>query len=99
MKDLSQPVFANLKILNENNEYLLLNGFYVPDSKSVKPNVLSKYDNHSPIDNKIFKTKTAKYHELNFIKIFRRVIFLYFSLLKSGFFNFIKDGNFPMISY
>lgn len=33
-------------------------------------NVLSKYDNHSPIDNKIFKTKTAKYHELNFIKIF-----------------------------
>jgi len=44
MKDLSQPVFANLKIQNENNEYLLLNGFYVPDSKSVKPNVLTKYE-------------------------------------------------------
>lgn len=30
-------------------------------------NVLEKYDNHLPIDNRIFKTKTANYHELNFL--------------------------------
>lgn len=31
--------------------------------------VLEKYDNHLPIDNKVFKAKTASYHELNFLKI------------------------------
>lgn len=31
--------------------------------------VLEKYDNHLQIDNNTFKTKTAKYHELNWFQI------------------------------
>lgn len=31
--------------------------------------VLEQYDNHLQIDNKIFKTKTARYHELNWFQI------------------------------
>lgn len=44
--------------------------------------VLEKYDNHLQIDNKIFKTKTAKYHELGFWKIvmynFQYYLYSYF---------------------
>ncbi|MDX8567357.1 SLATT domain-containing protein [Elizabethkingia sp. HX XZB] len=31
--------------------------------------ILEKYENHLPIDNKIFKAKNAKYHELNWIDV------------------------------
>ena len=40
--------------------------------------VLEKYDNHLPVDNKVFKTKTANYHKLNFLKIIRYSLEHYF---------------------
>lgn len=40
--------------------------------------VLEKYDNHLPIDNNIFKTKTAEYHNLGKVEIVRYKLDYYF---------------------
>lgn len=40
--------------------------------------VLEKYENHLSIDNKIFKVRTAKYHELNFFQVIGLSINYYF---------------------
>ena len=65
------------KTLEENPSQERKTQFTEEISKSYQK-VLEKYDNHLQIDNKIFKSKTAKYHELNILQIIKYNLEYYF---------------------